>query len=110
MDCVFCKIRDKIIPKEFTYEDEDLMVFPDIYPVKPIHLLIVPKKHIEDLLMMNDQGLMMKLIKKAQEMVKKFKLENKGYRVGLNGGGAQAINHLHIHVLGPMGRNAEMSA
>lgn len=110
MDCVFCKIRDRIIPKEFTYEDEEIMVFPDIYPVKPIHLLIVPKKHIEDLLMMNDQGLMMKLIKKAQEMIRKFKLENKGYRVGVNGGGAQAINHLHVHLIGPMGKNAEMSA
>lgn len=110
MDCVFCKIRDRIIPKVFTYEDKDVMVFPDIYPVKPVHLLIIPKQHIEDLLMMNDSGLMMKLIKIAQEMIKKFSLENKGYRFGINGGGAQAINHLHIHLIGPMGRNAEMSA
>lgn len=105
-DCIFCKIRDKVIPKEFTYEDEDIMVFPDIRPVKPIHLLIVPKKHIEDLLMINDKGLMMKLTKTIQIMVKKFELENKGYRVGINGGGAQLINHLHVHLLGPMGKAA----
>ena len=121
--CVFCKIRDRIIPKEFTYEDRDLMVFPDINPIKPIHILIVPKKHIEDLLMMNDPParsaesrrageaskiLMMKLIKIIQKMIKKFKLENKGYRIGINGGGAQIINHLHIHLMGPMGKAAKM--
>jgi len=110
MNCIFCKIRDRIIPKEFTYEDLDVMVFPDIHPLKPIHLLIVPKQHIEDLLMTNDKGLMMKLTRIIQKMIRKFELENKGYRVGINGGGAQAINHLHIHLVGPMGKSAEMSA
>ncbi len=104
MDCIFCKIRDRQIAKEFTYEDEDIMVFPDINPIKPIHLLIVPKRHIADLLMINDAGLMMKLTKIAQEMIKKFGLENKGYRIGMNGGGAQLIDHLHLHLMGPMGR------
>jgi len=107
-DCVFCKIRDRIIPKDFTYEDEDVMVFPDIHPIKPVHLLIVPKKHIEDLLMMNDEGLMMKLTRIIQKMIKKFKLENKGYRIGINGGGAQLINHLHVHLMGPLGKGVKM--
>ncbi len=117
-DCIFCKIRDRIIPKEFTYEDEDIMVFPDIHPLKPIHLLIMPKKHIEDLLMMNDphfakasrgrEVLMMKLTKVIGEMIKKFGLENKGYRVVANGGGAQIINHLHFHLLGPLGKSVSM--
>jgi histidine triad (HIT) family protein len=110
MDCIFCKIRDRIIPKEFTYEDDYIMVFPDIHPLKPIHLLIIPKKHIGDLLMMNDEELMMKLTKVVQKMVKKFGLENRGYRVGINGGGAQIIDHLHVHLLGPLGRNVEMPA
>ncbi len=107
-DCVFCEIRDRIIPKEFTFEDEDIMVFPDIHPIKPVHLLIVPKKHIEDLLMMNDEGLMMKLTRIIQKMIKKFKLENKGYRIGINGGGAQLINHLHVHLMGPLGKGVKM--
>ena len=107
-NCIFCKIRDRIIPKEFTYEDEDVMVFPDINPIKPIHVLIIPKKHIEDLLMMNDKGLMMKLMKTAQDMVKKFKLEDKGYRVAVNGGGAQIIKHLHVHLIGPLGKDASI--
>lgn len=104
--CIFCKIRDRIIPKEFIYEDKDTMVFSDINPLKPIHLLIIPKKHIKDLLMMNDQELMMKLVKIAQKMVKKFRLENKGYRIVVNGGGAQIIEHLHIHLAGPLGKKA----
>lgn len=108
--CVFCKIRDKIIPKEFTYEDEDVMVFPDIYPIKPIHLLIIPKEHIEDLLVLKDEGLIMKLTKVAQQMAIKTGLNTNGYRLGINGGGAQGINHLHVHLIGPMGKNAEMSA
>jgi len=84
------------------------MVFPDIHPIKPVHLLIIPKKHIEDLLMMNDKGLIMKLIKTAQDMVKKFKLENKGYRVAVNGGEAQIIKHLHVHLIGPLGKDASI--
>ena len=45
VDCLFCKIRDKKIPAAFVYEDNDVMVFPDIRPIKRVHLLIVPKKH-----------------------------------------------------------------
>jgi histidine triad (HIT) family protein len=108
MDCIFCKIRDKIIPKKFTYEDNDVMVFPDIHPLKPIHLLIIPKKHIKDYLMMNDEGLMFKITKIIQKMIKAQKLEGKGYRVVANGGGAQFIDHLHFHLLGPLSKTAEM--
>ena len=118
MDCIFCKIRDRIIPKEFTYEDEEVMVFPDIHPLKPIHLLIIPKKHIKDLLMMNDphfakasrgkEELMTKLMRVVAEMVKKQKLEDKGYRVVVNGGWAQIIDHLHFHLLGPLGKAVNM--
>lgn len=114
-NCVFCKIRDRIIPTKFTYEDEDVMVFPDINPFKPIHLLIVPKKHMQDFLMMNDEGLpageaglMMKLTQTIQKMIKKFRLEDKGYRLVVNGGGAQIINHLHIHLIGPLGKAVKM--
>ncbi|RJQ36276.1 HIT domain-containing protein [Candidatus Microgenomates bacterium] len=102
-DCIFCKIARHEIPKEFTYEDESVMVFPDIHPLKPIHLLIVPKKHIEDFLDVKDPDLLEKLFTVVQKMVKKEGLENKGYRIAINGGGAQIINHLHIHLLGPLG-------
>lgn len=113
--CIFCKIRDREIPKEFTYEDDDMMVFPDIHPLAPIHLLVVTKKHIKDLSMIDDppggeasEGLMIKLIKTVQKMVNKMGLEDKGYRLTINGGGAQIIDHLHIHLAGPIGKHAKM--
>jgi len=108
MDCVFCKIRDRVIPKEFTYEDSDIMVFPDIHPVAPIHLLIVSKKHIADFLELSDDKLLEKVKKTTQEMIRKFKLENKGYRLVVNGGGAQIIDHLHIHLMGEIGQKLKM--
>jgi histidine triad (HIT) family protein len=108
MDCIFCKIRDRIIPKEFTYEDEDLMVFPDIHPYKPVHLLVVPKKHIKDFLDLQEDNLFGKIGKIMRKMIKKQNLGNKGYRVLINGGGAQFVDHLHVHLLGPIGKTAEM--
>ena len=107
MECIFCKIRDREIPKEFTYEDKDLMVFPDIHPIKPIHLLVVPKEHIEDFLELNDVRLLSGIKNMIDKMVKDNKLDKKGYRISVNGGGAQVINHLHFHVLGPV-KNTEM--
>jgi histidine triad (HIT) family protein len=105
---IFCKIRDRVVPKKFTYEDEDLMVFPDIHPLKPVHLLIVPKKHIEDFMNLQDDKLLAKIKKVIQDLVRKEKLENRGYRVVVNGGGAQFVDHLHFHLLGPLSKTAEM--
>ena len=107
-NCIFCKIRDRIIPKELTYEDKDLMVFPDINPLKPVHLLIVVKKHVEDFMDLKDDKLWVKIMKVIQEMIKKEHLENKGYRIVINGGGAQVIDHLHVHLLGPLGKTADI--
>ena len=108
MDCIFCKIRDREIPKEFTYEDSKIMVFPDINPVKPIHLLIVPKKHIVDFLELEDNLIWGKLVSITQKMIKEKKLEDRGYRISINGGGAQIIEHLHFHLIGPLGSKAKL--
>lgn len=102
MDCIFCKIRDRQIPKEFTYEDDEIMVFPDIHPLKPIHLLVVPKIHTEDYLEFNDLNLNGKVKVLINKMIKEQKLDNKGYRVSINGGGAQLVRHVHFHVMGPV--------
>jgi len=79
------------------------MVFPDIHPLKPIHLLVVPKKHVKELMEIKDPMLFSKLGQAIQSMVRKFGLTDKGYRVTINGGGLQEIDHLHIHLTGPMG-------
>lgn len=105
VECVFCKIRDRIIPKEFTFEDEAVMVFPDIRPLKPLHLLVVSKAHIEDFLDADDD-MWRKMKKVIQKMIKEKGVVNKGYRLVVNGGGAQIINHLHVHIVGPMGKMA----
>ena len=102
-NCLFCKFANKTEPKEFVYEDEDIMVFPDIHPVKPIHLLVVVKKHVKDFLDLGIEDLE-KISKTIRKIVKDKKLEGKGYRLGINGGGAQIIEHLHVHLMSPMGK------
>lgn len=106
--CVFCKIRDGVIEKEFDFEDKDVMVFPDINPSKPVHILVVPKKHIEDFADLKDSKLLSKIKKTLDWVVKKQKLVNKGYRVSVNGGGAQIVNHLHFHIIGPISKDVSI--
>ncbi len=101
-DCLFCKIRERKIPATFVYEDEDVMVFPDIHPLKPVHLLIVPKKHVSEFLVVDDHALFGKLGKVVQQMIREKDLEKKGYRITINGGGLQDVDHLHMHLTGPM--------
>ena len=106
-DCIFCKIANKQIPKEFTYEDADVMVFPDIRPIKPVHLLIVPKEHVPTLMEFDNPAVLEKMHKTIKDMVMQHGLDDKGFRVVINGGGAQAIDHLHIHLTGPWGMKAD---
>lgn len=108
MDCIFCKIANKEIPKEFTYEDEEVMVFPDIHPIKPVHLLIIPKTHVTELVAVEDPVLFQKIFSVAQQMIKREGLTDKPHRVGINGGGAQDIDHLHIHLMGPLNATDKM--
>ena len=105
-DCLFCKFAKRIIPKDFLYEDDEIMVFPDIHPVRPVHLLIVPKEHVSELVTLKDPLLFQKLMTVIQQMIKREGLTDKGYRVTVNGGGAQLINHLHIHLSGPLNKTA----
>lgn len=100
--CVFCKIRDGEIPKEFTYQDNEVMVFPDINPLKPVHLLVMPKKHVKEFVE-SDSETLEKVMKTVQKMIKENSLDTKGYHLMVNGGGAQLVDHFHIHIVGPIG-------
>ncbi len=84
------------------------MVFPDIHPAKPVHLLIVPKKHIDDFAVVEDAALFPKLFVVAQRMVAREGLKDKGFRLVINGGGAQLVMHLHLHLMGPVGKTASL--
>ena len=108
MDCIFCKIISKEIEKELLYEDEVAVVFADVNPVKPVHLLIVPKVHVEDFVKVDDAELFAKLFSIAQKMVAREGLKDRGFRIVVNGGGAQVVQHLHIHLMGPMSKTASL--
>lgn len=100
-DCIFCKIVNKEIPSEIVYEDDKIIAFKDINPQTPIHLLIVPKKHIlsVDHVEIQDKTLMGDLILVAQKIAKEKNLS--GYKLQINVGrnGGQIIDHLHLHLL-----------
>ncbi|HUD44725.1 MAG TPA: HIT domain-containing protein [Patescibacteria group bacterium] len=102
MDCLFCKIRDGKVPAKFVYEDSDFIVFPDIHPVAKTHLLIVPKKHIPEFIFLEDKKLQNRLFSVIQKMISESGLKDNRYRIGINGGGLQDIDHLHVHLMGPL--------
>ncbi len=101
-NCVFCKIVRKEIPKEFDFEDENIIAFADINPLKPVHILLVPKKHFEDLYNLDDSKVLTSMLLGVKKIVDDKKLVSRGFRVATNGGGAQIIDHLHFHLIGPV--------
>lgn len=102
-DCIFCKIIAKTIPADILYEDDNLLVFKDIFPKAPVHLLVVPKQHVDSLnaLTEKDSELIAHLMLKLPEIAQAQGLD-KGYRTVINTGraGGQEVFHLHIHLLG----------
>ncbi len=102
--CTFCKIIRGEKSADFLYQDESLVVFKDIRPHAPVHLLIVPKEHIRSLndLKEKDKDTLFKMIMKAKEMAKEQAIAESGYRLVFNveRGGGQVIFHLHLHLLG----------
>jgi len=103
-DCIFCKIAAGIIPSTKVFEDERVFAFRDIHPQAPTHILIIPKKHYNNLaeLDAHDQPLMGYLLHVANRLAKEEGIAQKGYRVAVNCGpqGGQVVQHLHVHLLG----------
>lgn len=101
---IFEKIRDREVPKKFLYEDDDVMAFPDIRPVTPVHVLIVPKKRIVSIAEMEDADapIVGKMFLIARNIARDLNISEKGYkllfRVGRDGG--QEIPYLHLHLFG----------
>lgn len=102
-DCIFCKIANKEIPSNLVYEDDVIAAFHDLEPQAPVHVLIVPKKHITSLdeVDFEDMEAMGWLLKKVKDIAKLLELDN-GYRLVCNTGedGMQTVQHLHFHLLG----------
>ncbi|MBF0573958.1 MAG: histidine triad nucleotide-binding protein [Desulfamplus sp.] len=103
-DCIFCKIAAREIPSNFLYEDDDFIVIKDINPHAPVHLLIIPKRHIRSIndLQEQDKELVGSMFIVAKKMAKEQGVNESGYKVGFNveKGGGQEIFHLHLHLLG----------
>ena len=102
-DCLFCRIVSGGIPAKKAYEDEQTLAFYDIDPKAPVHVLIIPKKHIASIATAGEEDfvLVTHLMRVAQQLAKELKLDN-GFRLVINTGkdGGQSVDHLHIHLLG----------
>ena len=102
-DCIFCKIVDGKIPAKKVYEDDDILAFNDITPARPVHVLVIPKKHITSLatVVAEDTAVLGEMLAKANEIATAQGSPD-GFRVIINTGriGNQEVPHLHIHIVG----------
>ena len=98
-DCIFCKIIKGEIPSEKVYEDEDILAFKDINPAAPIHVLIIPKKHIATLMDITPED--NELMNAVQKVAKIVGADEKGFRLIANCGpdSGQEVMHIHFHLL-----------
>ncbi|MCL2341621.1 MAG: histidine triad nucleotide-binding protein [Firmicutes bacterium] len=108
-DCIFCKIANKELPGNIVYEDEEVIAFRDINPVAPIHILIIPKKHIGKLthIAKEDEAVIGRIYSIINNIAETEGINERGFRVIVNCGeeGGQVVEHLHFHLIGgrPLG-------
>lgn len=104
MDCIFCKIVQGEIPSKIVYEDDAVLAFDDINPEAPVHVLVIPKKHIASFneLTAQDGELLVKIMESIQKIAILKKVDQSGYRIVNNCGadGGQTVGHLHFHIMG----------
>jgi len=102
-DCIFCKIINKEVPANIVYEDDQVLAFNDINPQAPVHILIIPKKHIPDLteITEEDLGIIGAIHKTAVKIARDKGFDNSGFRLVNNckEDGGQVVFHLHYHLL-----------
>jgi histidine triad (HIT) family protein len=104
-NCIFCKIVEKKIDAKIVFENEEIIAFNDIHPIAPVHVLIIPKKHIASINDVNnpiDVKLLGNIIITARDIAKELNIAEDGYkllfRTGKNGG--QEMDHIHLHLIG----------
>ena len=102
--CIFCKIVAGEIPSEKVFENDTVCAFNDVSPEAPVHILIVPKEHIESANDLDDKniGVVAEIFRTAKQLAKEKGIAEKGYRIVNNCGedGGQSVKHLHFHLLG----------
>lgn len=111
-DCIFCKIIAKEIPGTIVYEDDQAAAFLDIQPAAPVHILVVPKKHIASLdeIGDEDQALLGHMMLVIRELARKYQISESGYRVITNIGpdSGQLVKHVHFHLIGGKALSAKL--
>jgi histidine triad (HIT) family protein len=110
MSCIFCRIVAGEIPsKSLTTSDERLLAFHDVNPQAPVHLLVIPRRHITNLLELgpDDDGLVGAMVRQARDIARELGLGERGFRLVLNCGddAGYSVHHIHLHLLGgrPLG-------
>jgi histidine triad (HIT) family protein len=101
--CIFCKIIHKQVPSNVVYEDDRILAFTDIRPAAPVHVLLIPKEHVDSVSELPPGSHQMGyLVEKAVKVAQDLGLAEKGYRLVVNNGddGGQTVYHLHLHLLG----------
>ncbi len=102
--CIFCDIATKQTPTRILYEDDTVLAFPDRYPLAPVHVLIIPKKHLASVTEVDpeDEALMGHLIMVAKRLAEELGIARRGYKLLIRAGshGGQEISHLHLHLIG----------
>lgn len=103
-DCIFCKIAAGEFGTQMVFENDNLVAFDDINPQAPVHVLIVPKRHVRSIndLEENDRGLISEMVYTAKELAKKLNIDKSGYQLffHVEEGGGQTLFHLHLHLVG----------
>ncbi len=103
-DTVFGKIIRKEIPADIVYEDDEILAFKDIHPIAPVHILIIPKKPIESIALMEDEDALVvgRMFLVARNIAQDLNISEKGYKllIRVGKGGGQEVPHLHLHLLG----------
>jgi histidine triad (HIT) family protein len=106
-DCLFCKIVEGKIPAKKVYEDDDVVAFDDIQPQAPVHVLVIPKKHVATLndLAPEDDAVAGKLLRVAARIAKERGISERGWRatVNVNKDAHQLVFHVHLHLMGGRG-------
>ena len=103
-ECIFCRIVERTIPSKIVFEDDQVVAFEDVNPQAPVHVLVVPRRHVASIaeLQAADAGLLGHLMVTGAAIAKQKGIAESGYRAVVNTGknGGQTVFHLHLHVLG----------
>jgi len=102
-DCIFCKIIRKEIPAKIAFEDDQVLAFHDINPAAPVHILLIPKRHVEKVgVVPSGDNLVSVITDRAVKLAEEMGIAKDGFRLVFNNGdnGGQTVYHLHLHLLG----------